>query len=132
MLVATMLSACGTVPPSPSASPTPSPSPTVAIASPTPSPTEATPYTLDCGPLAGAPDDCAAAVEVGLRLLSLAPEDVSAVRVEAPGPTCSPSGPICRQPTVIVKVFNGAATVASGEMPLVRTDTGWISLFQIR
>ncbi len=138
-LVAVMLSGCGSVPPSPAAVTTASPPPTTPAtpspsqaASPSapPSPIPSTPYALDCGPLAGTPDDCAAAVDAGLRLLSLVPGDVSAVRVEPPGPACSPSGLMCRRPTVVVRVFKGA--VAAGEMPLVRTGTGWIGLFQIR
>jgi hypothetical protein len=143
LLVAATLSACGTVPPSPSASvvptappspstpATPSPSPTAASPSALPSPTPSTPYTLDCGPLAGTPDDCAAAVEAGLRLLSLAPGDVSAVRVEAPQRTCSPDLSPCRAAVVVVKAYNRTG-VAVGEAPLVKSAGRWISALQVR
>jgi hypothetical protein len=112
----------------------PSPSPTVATASPTTIPTVPPPYALDCGPLAAVESDCAAAVEAALRLLSLAPEDVSAVRVLPPGPACSPGTPglICRRPTVIVRVFGNSRTVTVYEVSLLRTTTGWISAAQIR
>jgi hypothetical protein len=41
-------------------------------------------------------------------------------------------GPICHQPTVVVQAFKGPGALVSREMPLVRADTGWIGLSQIR
>ena len=91
----------------------------------------ATPYGLDCGPLAATPDLCALAAATALELLSLAPKDVIAVRIAEPATaTCGAAGP-CRRPTVIV-----TATLASGAQTsgvgLVRTESGWVGLSQIR
>lgn len=117
-LMAAIVLACETVPPSASLA---APSVEVRPSLP-PSPTQFTGYTVDCGPLAGAPDECTAAVDEALQAMRpLVPsKDFSAVRID-PEPTCTAP---C-DTKVIVSAFKdlGAAMVA--QVSLVRAGSGW-------
>lgn len=117
LLFAASLSGCSQVSPSGSLI-GPSPPPVRASAQPSPSPT--TGYVVECGPLAGSPDDCEAAVAFAAQIM-LPYKDYSLLRVTTPEPACS--GSCGNAPIVIVQAFKAGALFT--QIPLSRTDNGW-------